>query len=212
MAQFRLHKGDEGVEGTEIARSGVSGIEGDAIGIGKGHEDGRDTKRVEFTEQEVAVEVDKRKYVFQHFTNIFFHDDEILNYGLYGLYGFFMTEAEPKAEGQGGDDESHEDYGEHAHDGDLSKGVKGWMTGNDEGTDANEHDECREHDRPAIGGKHGTMVLVLIDRTLCHEDGIVVALTKDEGAQDNVDDIELNAQQRHDTQYPQPTDSHGQER
>ena len=57
--------------------SSVSGIEGDAVGIGKGHEDGRDTKRVELTEQEVDVEVDKRKYVFQHFTNIFFHDDEI---------------------------------------------------------------------------------------------------------------------------------------
>ena len=136
---------------------------------------------------------------------------KFLNNGLYGFNGFFR-EAEPEAEGQGGYDESHEDYGEHTHDGDLSEGVKGWMTGNDEGADANEHDERREHDRPAIGGKHRTMVLVLIDRTFCHKDGIVVALTKDEGAQDDVDDIELNAQQRHDTQYPQPTDSHGQER
>ena len=134
-----------------------------------------------------------------------------LNNGLYGFNGFFR-EAEPEAEGKRGNDEGHEDYGEHAHDGDLSKGVKGRMTGNDEGADDNEHNECREYDRPAIGGKHGTMVLVLIDRTFCHKDGIVVALTKDEGAQDNVDDIELNAQQRHDTQYPQPTDSHGQER
>ena len=56
------------------------------------------------------------------------------------------------------------------------------------------------------------MVIILIDRTLCHKDGIVVTLTKDEGAQDDVDDIELNAQQRHDTQYPQPTDGHRQER
>ena len=135
---------------------------------------------------------------------------KFLNNGLYGFNGFFR-EAEPEAEGKRGNDEGHEDYGEHAHDGDLSKGVKGWMTGNDEGADANEHNECREYDRPAIGGKHGTMVLVLIDRTLCHEDGIVVALTKDEGAQDDVDDIELNAQQRHDTQDPQPTDGHRQE-
>ena len=132
-----------------------------------------------------------------------------LNNGLYGFNGFFR-EAEPEAEGQRRDDESHEDDGEHAHDGDLSKGVKGRMTGNDEGADANEHDERREHDRPAIRGEHGTMVFVLIDRTLCHEDGIIVALTKDEGAQNDVDNIELNAQQRHDTQYPQPTDSHGQ--
>ena len=122
-----------------------------------------------------------------------------------------MTEAEKEAEGQGRDDEGHEDYGEHTYDGDLSKGVKSRMTGNDEGADANEHDERREEDRPAIGGEHGTMVLVLIDRTLRHEDGIVVTLTKDEGAQDDVDDIELNAQQRHDTQDPQPTDDHRQE-
>ena len=123
-----------------------------------------------------------------------------------------MTEAEPEAEGQGRNDEGHEDYGEHTYDGDLREGVKGWVTGNDEGTDANEHDERREEDRPSIGGEHGTMVLVLIDRALSHEDGVVVALTKDERAQDDVDDIELNAQQRHDTQDPQPTDSHRQER
>ena len=136
---------------------------------------------------------------------------KFLNNGLYGFNGFFR-EAEPKVEGQGGYDESHEDYGEHAHDGDISKGVKGRMTGNDEGADANEHDERREEDRPSIGGEHGTMVLVFVKRALRHEDGIVVTLTKDEGAQDVVDDIELNAQQRHNTQYPQPTDSHGQER
>ena len=86
------------------------------------------------------------------------------------------------------------------------------MTGNDERADANEHDERRKENRPSIGGEHGTMVFVLIDRALSHEDGVVVALTKDERAQDDVDDIELNAQQRHDAQYPQPTDGHGQER
>ena len=122
-----------------------------------------------------------------------------------------MRKAEKEAEGQGRDDEGHEDYGEHTYDGDLSKGVKGRMTGNDEGADANEHDERREEDRPSIGGEHGTMVLVFVKRALRHEDGIVVTLTKDEGAQDDVDDIELNAQQRHDTQDPQPTDSHRQE-
>ena len=56
------------------------------------------------------------------------------------------------------------------------------------------------------------MVLVFVKRALCHEDGIVVALTEDEGAQDDVDDIELDAQQRHDAQNPQPTDGHGEER
>ena len=122
-----------------------------------------------------------------------------------------MRKAEKEAEGQGRDDEGHENYGEHTHDGDLSEGVKGRMTGNDEGSDANEHDERREEDRPSIGGEHRSMVLVFVKRALRHEDGIVVTLTKDEGARDDVDDIKLNAQQRHDTQDPQPTDGHRQE-
>ena len=121
---------------------------------------------------------------------------------LHRLYGFFITEFEPKAEDHRGDDEGHEDHGEHTHDGDLSEGVKGRMTSNDEGADANEHDERREEDRSTIGSQHGTMVLVLIDRTFGHKDGIVVALTKDKGAQNDVDDIELDAQQGHNAKYP----------
>ena len=110
-----------------------------------------------------------------------------------------MTEFDVETEGKRWDDEGHEDYGEHTHDGDFGEGVKGGMTGYDEGTDTNEHDERREDDRTTIGGEHGTMVLVLIDRALGHEDGIVVTLTEDEGAQDDVDDVELDAQQGHDT-------------
>ena len=90
--------------------------------------------------------------------------------------------------------------------------MEGWMTGYDQRTNTNEHDTGRQEDGPAIGGQHGSMVLVLIKSALGHEDGIVVALAEDKGAQDDIDDIKLDAQQRHDTQNPQPADGHGQER
>ena len=73
------------------------------------------------------------------------------------------------------------------------------MTGYDQRTNTNEHDTGRQEDGPAIGGQHGSMVLVLIKSALGHKDGIVVALAKDEGAQDDIDDIKLDAQQGHDT-------------
>ena len=122
-----------------------------------------------------------------------------------------MTEFDVDSEGQWGNGEGHEDYGEHTHDGDFGEGVKGGMTGYDEGTDANEHDERREEDSPSIGGEHRTMVLVLIERALCHEYGVVVSLAENEGCQDNVDQIKLDSHQGHDAQDPYPTDGHGQE-
>ena len=63
----------------------------------------------------------------------------------------------------------------------------------------NEHDECRQDDRPSVGGQHGPTMGVLIDGALSHEDRIVVTLTKDERAQNDINDIELDAQQRHDS-------------
>ena len=110
-----------------------------------------------------------------------------------------MTKSYPKAEDQRRDDEGHEHHGEHTHNGDLGQRMEGGMTGYDEGANTNEHDKRREDDGPAIGGQHGTMVLVLIKGTFGHEDGIVVALAEDEGAQDDIDDIKLDAQQCHDT-------------
>ena len=52
---------------------------------------------------------------------------------------------------------------------------------------------------------------VLILAALGDEDGVVVALSEDEGGEDDVDDVELDAQQRHDAQYPQPAHRHGEE-
>ena len=60
-------------------------VEGDALGLGKGHENGGDPQRVEFTEQEVAVKVDQRQHIFQHLTNLFFHIFICLSFIVYGL-------------------------------------------------------------------------------------------------------------------------------
>lgn len=110
-----------------------------------------------------------------------------------------LAETNKPMEHHGWDDESHEHHGEHAHDGNLRQGVKSRMTGCDERADTNEHDECRQDDRPSVGGQHRPAMGVLIDGALSHEDRIVVTLTKDERAQNDIDDIELDAQQGHDS-------------
>ena len=46
----------------------------------------------------------------------------------------------------------------------------------------------------------------------CHEDGIVVALTEDEGGKDDIHYVEFYAKESHESQYPYPTDRHRQER
>ena len=86
------------------------------------------------------------------------------------------------------------------------------MTGYDERTNTNEHDTGRQEDGSSIGGQHGSTMGVFIKSSLCHKDGIVVALSENKGAQDDIDNIKLDAQQGHDTQDPQPTDGHGEER
>ena len=85
------------------------------------------------------------------------------------------------------------------------------MPGKDQRSDADEHDQGREGNGTLVGGQHLTAMPALVEAALGHEDGVVVALTKDEGGQDDVDQIELDAQQGHDAQDPYPTDSHGQE-
>ena len=85
------------------------------------------------------------------------------------------------------------------------------MLGEDECADADEHYQGREDDAPFVGSKDGAFVNIFRDAALRHEDGVVVALTEDEGGEDDVDDVELDAQQRHDAQNPYPADSHRDE-
>ena len=63
-----------------------------------------------------------------------------------------------------------------------------------------------------VGGKHLAPVSIFVHGSLCHEDGVVIALAEDEGGEDDVHDVELHVEDGHQSQYPQPTDSHRDER
>lgn len=106
-----------------------------------------------------------------------------------------MTVTHEPTEHHRRNDKRHEHHREHAHNSDLGKRVKGWMTGRDEGADTNKHNQCRHKYGTAIRSQHWPSMRVLIDGALGHEDGVVVALTEDKRAQDDIDDIELNAQE-----------------
>ena len=85
------------------------------------------------------------------------------------------------------------------------------MTARDECADADEHDEGREDDASFVGGEDRLSVHIFRDAAFGDEDGVVVALAEDEGGQNDVDDVELDAEQRHDAQNPYPADSHRDE-
>ena len=71
------------------------------------------------------------------------------------------------------------------------------MAGQNQRTDADKHDDSREDDAAAVALQTAAACGVLIDQSLGDKDGIVIALTEDEGSQDDVDDVELDAQQLH---------------
>ena len=85
------------------------------------------------------------------------------------------------------------------------------MARKDQGADADKHDESRDDDALLVGREHAAAVGIFILAAFGDEDGVVVALTEDEGGQDDVDHIELYVQKRHEAQDPQPADGHGEE-
>ena len=53
---------------------------------------------------------------------------------------------------------------------------------------------------------------MFVDQPFGNEDCVVVALSENEGCQDDVHQIELDVRQLHDSQNPKPADGHRQER
>ena len=86
------------------------------------------------------------------------------------------------------------------------------MLGKNKCAYADEHQDCRQYDASPIAGQSAAASGIFVDQALGDEDGIVVALTKDKSSQDDVDNVELHAQQLHQPQYPYPADSQWQER
>ena len=85
------------------------------------------------------------------------------------------------------------------------------MLGYDQGAHADKHDQGRDDDAVLIGRQQFLAVGIFINQAIGDEDGIVVALTKDKGCQDHIDNIELHAEEHHDSQNPDPSYRHRQE-
>ena len=88
---------------------------------------------------------------------------------------------------------SHEDHRSHADDGHLRQGTHGGMFGENQGANANKHQYTAEDDAVAIVFQHSLAVGVFVEQALRDENRVVVALTEDEGGQDDVHDVELDA-------------------
>lgn len=109
------------------------------------------------------------------------------------------------------DDIGHQHDGEHADDGHFGQRPHGRVARDDERSDADEHDQRRDHDAAFVRGQQLAPVGVFVDKSFGDEDRIVVALAEDEGGQDDVHDVEPDVEQLHEAEDPQPADSHGQE-
>lgn len=82
------------------------------------------------------------------------------------------------------------------------------MNGEDQDTDADEHDQRGEDDRLTELRQDRLTCPAFVEQTFHHEDSVVVTLTEDEGRQDDIDDIELQSEEAHDRNDPDPTEYH----
>ena len=85
------------------------------------------------------------------------------------------------------------------------------MAGKNQRTDTHEHYQCRKGDGPFVGCQHLAAIGIFLQAALCYKDGIVVSLPKDKCGQYNIYQIELYAQQSHNSKNPYPTDGHREE-
>ena len=106
----------------------------------------------------------------------------------------------------------HDDHSSHADDGDLGQRTQSRMLGQYECADADEHQRGRKHHTTAIAAQPTAACGIFIDQSFGYKDGVVVTLSEDKGGQDDIDDIELDAQQLHQSQYPNPAYGQRQER
>ena len=129
-----------------------------------------------------------------------------------GVFAHLAVHRGQPAEHDGRQPERHVHHHGHADDGHLAQRAQRRMLREDQDADAHQHDEGRQHHTALVGLHHPTAVGVLVHQSLGDEDGVVVALSEDKCGQDDVDDVELQAEQVHAAQYPHPSDGQRQER
>ena len=99
----------------------------------------------------------------------------------------------------------HRNHSYHRH---QAQRFQGRMLGKHQHAYANEHNDGTQHHGVAIGVKNLLSGFELVFQPLGNEDAVVISHTKDKGGQNNVDDIELQARQAHNS--PDPNPAHGQ--
>ena len=105
----------------------------------------------------------------------------------------------------------HHHHHGHTHDGYFGQRPQGRMPADNQRAYADEHDNGgQDHAAPA-GLQAAPARSVLGHQALGDENGIVISLAEDESGQNDIDDVELEAQQLHEPQYPHPTHSQRQE-
>ena len=86
------------------------------------------------------------------------------------------------------------------------------MPRHDQGADADEHDQRREHHAVLVGAQDLLAAGMLVHQAFRDENGIVVPLAENERGQHDVDDVETQPEQLHDAQDPDPAHRQRQER
>ena len=105
----------------------------------------------------------------------------------------------------------HEHHCQHTYNSYLCQRMQGRMLGNNQRTDADKHNQCRDDDAVLERWQQLLLIGIFVDETVGDEDGVVVALSEDKGGQNDVDDVELHVEQTHDAQNPYPSQCHRQE-
>ena len=80
-----------------------------------------------------------------------------------------------------------------------------------ESADADEHNEGRQHHGILERAQDLLPRRILVHQPFRDEDGIVVPLAENEGREDDIDDVELDAEQAHRPEDPKPAHRQRQE-
>ena len=78
------------------------------------------------------------------------------------------------------------------------------MFGENQHSDADEHNRRRKDDGVFELRQHLLAVRVFVHHALGDENGVVVALPEDEGGEDDVDDVEFHVENAHQAKDPDP--------
>ena len=101
-------------------------------------------------------------------------------------------------------DRHHSQHGDHGYR--FECGV----TGKDQYPDPHHRSKCGEEDRRFMGGQQFTTVFIFGQQAVHDEDAEIIAQTENKGRKNNIDDVELDSEERHHAQDEHPADGHRQ--